>query len=163
MDKNLDTTREYLSQVVEDKAILDELVAINMLPFVDTTYHSCSGHCDRYGLANADDPYFTLRYESVSREAQEFHKSLMEIGADVEGTRYRLVPINGDRGGLIYYYFPYDIHAQPVVIPSHIVANEIPPGNQTAGYHFFIPRTFNLENPANRNVSILESFLNEMS
>ena len=154
MNKNLSVIEEKLNTVVEDKAILPELVALNMLPFVDRTTFSCSGHADRFGLIEKM-PYVTISYIPDNHEAGNFHSDLRKVFVEIEMRKYFLRALDTR----IEYFIglPFGIHPNKDALIGE-EAVEIPDGWTEISYQLIIPDSCNFENPANKNVKILEDF-----
>lgn len=147
-----------LFKKVEDKAILEELVAINLLPFVEKTTRSCSGHVDLYGLLRKESPSFRIKYISPEKNAQKFHKQLQNIKVTIEGRDYYLRALDSREEYFIAQ--PFDIHpTMDLLIGPKIL--EIPSENPEIGYLLIIPNNF--EKPINRNITILEDFWSNIS
>ncbi len=159
MEKDIGVIRRKLNDVVEDKAILEELVAINMLDFVDQTTSSCSGHVDCYGLIT-HSPMLTVRYNSADQDVQDFHNELADLSVDIEGRKYFFRPTFA---GVEYFIgTSFGIHPQkdPLIGPK---VEGVTKDNLEICYLFIVPQSYNFENPAKRSVKIIEDFWYEIS
>src|SRR3989344_7463750 len=142
-----------LSGRVVDEGILEELVAINLLPFVERTTSSCSGHCDLYGLLGKEAPFLRVKYISSGEATQNFHNQLKKIKVTIEGRDYYLRAMDSRQEYLICHSFGIHPRKDPLIGTK---IHDIPFENLEIGYMLIIPQIFNFENPINSNVTILE-------
>ncbi len=94
--------KEIMKDRGVDHAILEEIVAINMLPFVAFTSSSCSGHVSPWYNLNGD-PYILLKYRPDRTEADQFENDLLGIQVNVAGLSLRIEKY--EAGDLVGYKF----------------------------------------------------------